>query len=99
MPVYLIHICQWDDSQSVSIVCVAHWLQNAVKHAVVKQSMQKILAKCDISRREEVTLCCTQEVATKVFYMIQRLVQLMQSLHLYLADTMFEDDVKSYLSQ
>lgn len=35
----------WDDSQWVSIVCVAHRLQNAVKHAIDKQSMQKILAK------------------------------------------------------
>ena len=36
----------WDDSQWVSIVCVAHRLQNAVKHAIDKQSIQKILAKC-----------------------------------------------------
>jgi len=36
----------WDDSQWASIVCVAHRLQNAVKNAVEKQSMQKILAKC-----------------------------------------------------
>ena len=36
----------WDESQWASIVCVAHRLQNAVKHAVEKQSMQKMLAKC-----------------------------------------------------
>ncbi|XP_065891560.1 zinc finger BED domain-containing protein 4-like [Dysidea avara] len=42
------HTCKilWDESQWASIVCVAHRLQNAVKHAVEKQSMQKMLAKC-----------------------------------------------------
>ena len=36
----------WNDSQWASIVCVANRLQNAVKHAIDKQSIQKILAKC-----------------------------------------------------
>jgi len=36
----------WEDSHWTSFICAAYRLQNAVKHAVEKQSMQKLLAKC-----------------------------------------------------
>jgi len=36
----------WEDSHWTSFICVAHCLQNAVKHAVEKWYMQKLLAKC-----------------------------------------------------
>jgi len=36
----------WEDSHWTSFICATHHLQNAVKHAVEKQSMQKLLAKC-----------------------------------------------------
>jgi len=36
----------WDVAQWESIVCAAHRLQNAIKHAVDNQSMQRLLAKC-----------------------------------------------------
>ena len=34
------------DSQWTTIVCVANQLQNAIKHAIDKQSMHRILEKC-----------------------------------------------------
>ena len=36
----------WDVAQWESIVCIAHRLQNAIKHAVDNQNMQRLLAKC-----------------------------------------------------
>jgi len=36
----------WDVAQWKSSVCAAHRLQNAIKHAVGNQSMQRLLAKC-----------------------------------------------------
>ena len=36
----------WDSQEWETVVCAAHRLQNAVKSAVDKRSMQKLLAKC-----------------------------------------------------
>ena len=36
----------WDSVEWESLVCAAHRLQNAVKNAVEKKAMQKLLAKC-----------------------------------------------------
>jgi len=36
----------WEDSYWTSFICVAHCLQNAVKHAIEKQCMQKLPSKC-----------------------------------------------------
>jgi len=36
----------WESIEWESVVCAAHRLQNAVKYAVEKKTMQKLLAKC-----------------------------------------------------
>ena len=46
MLLYFVGKILWDIAQWESIVCAAHRLQNATKHAVEKQSMQRLLAKC-----------------------------------------------------
>ena len=90
-------------------MCAAHRLQNATKHAVEKQSMQRLLAKCrhlvGHFKQKQKTLGFTkmlhvvQEVPTRwnsTFYMLQRLVLLKQPIRLYLEDTMTEVDQRSY---
>ena len=94
-------------------------MQNAVKHSIDKQSIQKILAKCRhlvghfkhlalvsdglIKKQKTLgfknSLRVVREVSTRwnsTFYMMQRLVQLKQPIHLYLDDTMTKDEMKSY---
>ena len=44
MLLYFVGKILWDIAQSKSVVCAAHRLQNATKHAVEKQSMQRPLA-------------------------------------------------------
>ena len=46
MLIYFVGKILWDIAQWESVVCAAHRLQNATKHAVEKQSMQRLLAKC-----------------------------------------------------
>ena len=36
----------WESDDWISIVCAAHRLQNAIKHAIEKRTIQNLLAKC-----------------------------------------------------